>query len=59
MQQEYTSSEEAGMSKVEKALETEKSKTEELTSRLNKLSVRNVNKRIKHWIAVSGQAARM
>ena len=47
MQQEYTSSEEAGMSEVEKALETEKSKTEELTSRLGKLSVCNDNNRIK------------
>ena len=48
-QQEYTSSEETGnsMSEAEKALEKEKAKTEELTSRLSKLSVRNVNKRIK------------
>ena len=46
-QQEYTSSEETGMSEAEKALENEKLKTEELTSRLSSLSVRNVNKRIK------------
>ena len=49
MQQECTSesSEETGIYKAEKALEKEKAKTEELTSRLSKLSVRNVNKRIK------------
>lgn len=35
-------SEKTGMSEVEKAL-----KTDELTSKLSKLSVRNVNKRIK------------
>ena len=35
------------MSEAEKALEKEKARTEELTSRLSKLSVRNVNKRIK------------
>ena len=49
VQREYTSSKETGnsMSEAEKALEKEKAKTEELTSRLSKLSVRNVNKRIK------------
>ena len=47
VQQEYTSSEETGMSKVEKTLEKEKSKTEELTPKHSKLSVCKVNKRIK------------
>ena len=32
------------MSEAERALEKEKARTEELTSRLSKLSVRNVNK---------------
>ena len=36
------------MSEAERALEKEKARTEELTSRLSKLSVRNVNKWIKH-----------
>ena len=47
VQQEYTSSEETGMSEVEKALEKEKSITDELTFKLSKLSICNVNKRIK------------
>ena len=47
VQQEYTSSEETGMSKVEKTLEKEKSKTEELTPKHSKFSVCKVNKRIK------------
>ena len=62
MQQEYTSSEETGMSEVEKTHEKEKLKTEELTSKHSKLSVRKVNKRIKCWdvkMEVSGQAVRM
>ena len=46
MQQEYTSSEEAGTSETEKTLEKEKLKIEELTSRLSKLSVCNVNKQM-------------
>ena len=35
------------MSEVEKALENEKAKTDELTFKLSKLSFRNVNMRIK------------
>ena len=44
----YTSSKETGMSEVEKAFETEKAKTDELTSKLSKLSICNVNKQTKH-----------
>ena len=47
VQRESTSSEETEMSEVEKALEKEKAKTDELTFKLRKLSVRNINKRIK------------
>ena len=47
VQQECMSSEDAGMSEVEKALEKEKAKADELTSKLSKLSVCNINKRIK------------
>ena len=47
VQRDSTSSEETGMSEVEKALEKEKAKTDELAFKLSKLSVRNVNKRIK------------
>lgn len=47
MQLEHTSSEVTGMSELEKALEKERVKSEDLRSKLSKLSVRNVNKRIK------------